>query len=220
MDEYIRDPELRLGASFDYMIEPGAALLEIKNVDSLAFRDGWIVHDDGALEAPAHIEMQVQHQMLVSGQKHAHLAALVGGNTVKMIELEADAEIADAIRSKAAAFWDSVKKNIPPEPDFTRDSQFIAKLLVNSDPNKIMDATSDETLWMLAEDYKRYADDEKNAKAGKDMVKAKILRVAGDASKIFGRGFTISAGTTAPTIIKQYERAGFRNFKINWAKSK
>jgi len=48
MSEYVRIPELRIGASFDFSIETEyerpsetfeKGLLEIKNVDSLAFRD-------------------------------------------------------------------------------------------------------------------------------------------------------------------------------------
>ena len=54
MKEYFRNPDLRMGSSFDFVItnlgEP--VHLEIKNVDYLAFRDGWLEHDDGSIEAP------------------------------------------------------------------------------------------------------------------------------------------------------------------------
>jgi putative phage-type endonuclease len=96
MDEYIRDKDMRIGASFDFSIEEwkvGTAtpeyekgLLEIKNVDSLVFRDGWTQDEDGDLEAPAHIELQVQQQLLLTGRPVVHIGALVGGNKVQMIE--------------------------------------------------------------------------------------------------------------------------------------
>ncbi|MCK5561232.1 MAG: YqaJ viral recombinase family protein, partial [Thermoplasmata archaeon] len=78
MDEYIRGSELRLGSSFDFSIEPDEAnkdkaLLEIKNVDSLIFKQQWLKNEEtGKLEAPLHIEIQVQHQLLVSGRQYAY----------------------------------------------------------------------------------------------------------------------------------------------------
>ena len=57
-DGYMRIPSERIGSSFDFFMEPNG-ILEIKNVDALIFRDGWIV-ENGEIEAPLHIEMQVQ----------------------------------------------------------------------------------------------------------------------------------------------------------------
>ena len=56
MKEYMRLPTSRIGSSFDFVItslgEP--VHLEIKNVDYLAFRDGWIEHDDGTIDSVSH----------------------------------------------------------------------------------------------------------------------------------------------------------------------
>jgi len=55
---YIRNEELRLGASFDYEITGSDGLLEVKTVDGMQFKRGWIV-DGEHVEAPPHIELQV-----------------------------------------------------------------------------------------------------------------------------------------------------------------
>ena len=65
MDEYIRQEEKFMGASFDFEILDDEGILEVKNVDSFIFKDGWIVDGDN-LEAPPHIELQVQSQLAVS----------------------------------------------------------------------------------------------------------------------------------------------------------
>ena len=118
MKDYMRDPDLRLGSSFDFVItslgEP--VHLEIKNVDYLAFRDGWIEHDDGSMEAPEHIEMQVQHQMAVSGFKRAYIGAFVGGNRFELIERERDEAVIAAIKSMTKLFWESVEEGKEPSP--------------------------------------------------------------------------------------------------------
>src|ERR1700690_947728 len=62
MKEFIQIPSWRLGASFDYAIDPDGGM-EVKNVDGLAYKDGWLIQGD-MIEAPPHIEIQGQTQFL------------------------------------------------------------------------------------------------------------------------------------------------------------
>ena len=232
MKEYIRDEKLRIGASFDYSIEgvvdksaldaeifsKEKGLLEIKNVDSLAFRDGWIVDDNGT-EGPPHIEIQVQTQLMVSERKIAYIGALTGGNKVSLLKRLPDASIHEAIRAKAAEFWKSIEENRPPAPNFERDAKFIAQLFNYADPGKVlMDPPAQ--MEILIEQYKHLAQVEKEASSGKSALKAEMLMLIGDAEKVKGDGWSISAGVIGPTIIEQYERKGYRDFRVFQKKSK
>lgn len=206
MKEYMRDPEARLGSSFDFIItslgEP--VHLEIKNVDYLAFRDGWIEHEDGSIEAPEHIEMQVQHQMAVSGFKRAYIGAFVGGNRGVVIERERDEDVIRAIRHRVTEFWRTVDAGQEPEPVMPADAEVLIRLNQYAEPGKILDASSDENIAMLVTKYKRAAADEKSACEDKEAAKALLLEAIGDAEKVLLPGFTISAGMiadTPPTII-------------------
>lgn len=219
MDEYMRDPELRIGASFDYSIDgqmPG--LLEIKNVDSLIYKQGWIVDGD-TLEAPPHIEIQVQHQLAVSGRAFAYIGALIGGNRVALIRREPDQEIIKAIKIKAAAFWKSIEAGIPPSPNFERDAEFIAKLYRYADPGKVYDAKNDNEISTLAKRYKELGDALNSCTTELDAIKAQLLTKIGSAEKVFGENFTITAGLVGPARV-EYDRDGYRAFKINWKKTK
>lgn len=220
MKHYISLPDLRLGSSFDFEIIGGEpTILEIKNVDALILRDQWDISDD-APEAPAHIELQVQHQLLVSGYKFAYIAALVGGNRVVLIKREADDLIQKAIKDRARAFWKSIDNNTPPEPDFTKDSEFISTLYRVAEPNKIMDARGDAILASLAADYKLAAQDEKIAEAKKKAIKAKILTIVGDAETVIGDTFSsITLNMVGPSSYT-VNRDGYRMFKINFPKVK
>ena len=93
-DDYLSNPETRMGSSFDYKItksnkfdqpDEGVGILEIKNVDGIAYRKNWKDDGNGNIEAPEHIELQIQHQMEVADIKWCALVALVGGNTQKII---------------------------------------------------------------------------------------------------------------------------------------
>lgn len=218
MKEYIRDPVHRIGSSFDYAIDEDG-ILEIKNVDSLQFDKGWLVEDDD-VQAPPHIEMQVQHQLAVSGRKYAKIAAMIGGNRVVLLDRERDEEVIGAIRHQADLFWSTIAKNQEPKPDFERDAKFIASLYKTATAGRIALVENNLRIKELALDYKAYVEAEKEAKAGKDACKAEILTMINDAEKAIGEGFTISAGMTAPAIIERYERAGYRNFKLTWRKQK
>jgi len=215
-NEYIFDKVLNYGASFDFEVSnpEERCLLEIKNVDYLAFKNGWLLHEDGELEAPAHIELQVQHQLLVSGLQTAYIGALVGGNDVKLIKREADKNVHQAIKNAVAAFWKSIADNKPPEPDFGQDAEFISKLYGYSEPGKFR--TANETIDKLASEYKSYSDTIRVAEGFKQEVKAKLLMIIEDAEKVMGHDFTISAGVVGPKLIEAHERKGYRNFRINW----
>lgn len=117
--EYIRIKELRLGSSFDYEIQSeeeddkGEAyslkeILEIKNVDSLEYKNKWIQGFE--IQATPYIELQVQHQLLVSGIKTAYIGVLIGGNKGLVLKREANPKIQDAILTKAADFWRKINE--------------------------------------------------------------------------------------------------------------
>lgn len=221
MTEYMRDPIARMGSSFDFSIlrkETGesAALLEVKNVDSFVYQNGWLV-DGEHIEAPAHIELQVQHQLAVTGLEKAYIGALVGGNRVILIERARDLHVIDAIRAKVKSFWLSIEKGIQPSPDFSKDVEFINKLYSFSEKGKTLYAVENQNLEDLAREYQDLAEREKNIKKKKDEVKAKILMSIGDSEKAIGKLFTISAGTVGPAKVT-FDRGAYRNFRVIWKK--
>lgn len=215
MSEYIRLPELRIGASFDFSIEPDG-LLEVKNVDALQYRDGWIV-DGSEVEAPAHIELQVQHQMLVSGRQWAYIGALVGGNRLILLRREPIQSVQAAIRQKAAEFWRSVDAGEEPSPIWPEDAETVIKLASYAEPGTVMIGTDEVT--ELATEYKRLSEDAKRIDQDREVLKAKILLAIGDSEKVKGDKYTISAGITGEAEIS-YVRKAYRNFKITWKKEK
>ena len=217
MKEFISIPEYKIGSSFDFrVVEPEPMILEIKNVDRLIFMKNWITEDE-LIEAPLHIELQVQHQMLVAGIDRAYIGALVGGNEVKLIERRADELVHKAIKAEALKFWNSITRGEQPEPNFERDAEFIKSLYQHAEPNK--EISADDRISEMAERYKVYSNEEREAAKNKEAVKAELLVAIGDAEKCRGDNFTISAGVVGPTQVS-YERKGYRTFRINWRKKK
>ena len=222
MNEYIRQPGYNLGASFDFEItfaDGTKALLEIKNVDGLQFKNGWKEDEDGNIEAPLHIEIQVQQQLLVSELKVCYIGALVGGNRLVLIKREYNDRVGLKILEKAAAFWMSIENNETPSPNFVKDAEFIAKLYGFADPGKLIDVTGNEEFIHLAREHKRLGDIMRDADAQRDALKAQMLMIIGDAEKVEGGEFSISAGMIAGGHVA-YDRKPYRNFKPSWRKAK
>lgn len=237
---YMRLPELRMGSSFDFKIvgiaegfkgdetyrdlfrQHGVAIMEIKNVDGLAFKRGWIADGDN-LEAPPHIELQVQHQQEVADVEWTMIAPLVGGNTPQPFHRLRNREYGALIVERITAFWASVDAGIAPEPDYGKDGDTIAKLFAN-DNGQTVDMTGNNRLAELVAEYNAASADEKAAKARKDAAKAETLMLIGEASKVIGSGFTISASTTKPSqgkLITEADvgsyvggRSGYRGFRV------
>jgi putative phage-type endonuclease len=217
MTEYIRDTERRMGASFDFAIGTDE-ILEIKALDYLAFRDGWLVDGD-SVEAPPHIELQVQHQLAVSGRSRAYIGALVSGNRVVLIKRDADASIISSLRNHIARFWDDVLSGRELKPDFTQDAGFIAQLYAQSVKGKVLDVKGDAEIARLAADHAALGRAEKTAKEARDAVKAQLLIKIGDAEKVIGDEFSISASTVEGGIVEAHERKAYRRFGITFKKA-
>ena len=223
---YARDTAARIGSSFDFKINSssdGPGILEVKNVDWLQYNRNWIDDGAGNIEAPEHIELQIQHQMEILGYEWTALVALVGGNEQKVVLRNRDRDIGSDIRQRVAAFWERVQNNTAPSPDYTADAEYIIKQL-RSDADAGLVAESDASLDELIERYAFLNSSIKEQESIKDATRAQILERIGRASKVVSPLGTISCGLTKPSqgtlitadMLGTYVggRAGFRNFRF------
>lgn len=209
--EYLRNPVLRLGSSFDFQIGD-KGILEIKNVDRLVFKNDWLDGDD--IEAPLHIQFQCQHQLFVSGRESVLLGALVGGNELFTTQILPDDRIFRAIEDKSKIFWQSIIDGIEPSPDWEKDAEFIISM--NQFSKKDLEAEPTPQIEELAAEYKRCSDNVKFWESGKEIAKAKLLEAIGPAERCRSKLFSLSAKMTAETMVPSYTRKAFRNFRLTY----
>jgi putative phage-type endonuclease len=228
LSAYVSRDGTGMGSSFDYEIvgvkegEPpegtvlqeayrsmGPGILEIKNVDWLVYRDQW---DED--EAPPHIEIQVQHQLHVIQRKWSAMGVLVGGNDLKLIVREYDADIGSSLQEKVHKFWKDCAAGTPPPVTLPEDADIIAHIYSFGDPEKVLDAQGNEEVRALCAEYAEAGRIEREAEDRKKTAKSKLLMLIGDASKVMSDGFTISAGTVAAGEVKAYYREAYRGFRV------
>lgn len=226
LNVYARDPQARIGSSFDFKINSssdGPGILEVKNVDWLQYQRNWIDDGAGNIEAPEHIELQIQHQMEILDMSWTALTVLVGGNEQKVVLRNRDREIGADIRQRVKAFWERVQNNTAPSPDYTADAEFIIKQL-RADADAGLVAESDAALDQLIEQYAFLTRSIKEQDELKDATKAQILERIGKASKVVSQLGTISCGVTKDSLgtlitadmVGTYQgaRKGYRQFRF------
>jgi predicted phage-related endonuclease len=229
MKVYMRVPEARLGASFDFKViglvdghddnearrmfaEHGPGIMEVKNIDGLQFKRAWM--DDGeAIEAPVHIEFQVQAQMEVADLNWSIIAPLIGGNTPRPVIRVRDRAAGLAILGKAIELWERIATNNPPEPDYTKDGATIAQVYRDNDGSAV-DLSDNIRLAALCRAYKKAGAEEKAAKEIKDAAKAEIMTIIKHAKSIAYDGGKISAGTNKESF-RCYYRDEFEKLSIS-----
>jgi len=226
--------DAKMGASFDFEIvgkrdgafegpttlrdlhgQYGTGVLEIKNVDGLVYRNDW--KDD---EAPAHIEIQVQHQLHCVERKWAAIGVLVGGNKQLMLWRMRDEEVGRAIAAKTHAFWAELGAGKMPPVQLPEDAQVIKLIYGYAEPGKVLDAQADPDIKALCAEYSVAQKAEVAAKAEKDSAVAKLLMKIGDAEKVLVDGYSISAGVVGETLVEAYTRKAYRNCRIYTKKAK
>lgn len=232
LNVYMRDLDVRMGSSFDFEIKSssdGPGLLEVKNVDALQYARNWIDDGNGNIEGPEHIELQIQHQMEVSGYAWCALVALVGGNEKKVVLRNRDRDIGADMRAKVSAFWARVNAGQAPNADYSRDAEFIIKQLrTQADSNEVL--TADKDLDDMIREYHRISAEAADLEAIKSARRAEILQRIGKASKVVtsfgslscgnvnGRSGTLITPQMVGTVIGSTE--GYRNFRIYTKKEK
>lgn len=221
MTEYIRLVDARMGASFDYEVVcpvRGKGILEIKNVDFLVFRDKWIDDEEG-MEAPPHIEVQLQHQLHLAEYDWGAIGVLIGGNDARVLIRDRLQDVGSSIEIAIRQFWQQIEQGIEPPPVFPEDAEFVAKLHNYAEVGKVFNGQGNTELAGLLAQYKTAADREKLAKEDKQVARAKVLQMIGDAERVLADGFTVSAGLVGPADIS-FHREGFRNFRVTQKKEK
>lgn len=84
------------------------AVLEIKTRSSFVYKE-W---EEGP---PPDVVLQLMHYLIVTGYRTGYIAGLVGGQALKIHEVEYDEELAQRIVEAERAFWELVIAEEPPD---------------------------------------------------------------------------------------------------------
>ena len=159
------------------------AILEIKTASEFK-RSDW---DEGV---PAYYETQVQHYLCVTGVKKAYVAVLIGGNSFKIYEVDADEEIQSMLIAVEKNFWNKVQNMIRPEMDGSDAAKDLLDKLYHGGVAETIVMPDDAIEYVDA--YIEACAEEDNAKAKKQDASNHIKEILGDYDKATCMGHNIS----------------------------
>ena len=178
--EYLRDPELRLGATPDFYIhgDPrGLGVLQAKTVAPSVFKRDWV---DG--KPPFWISLQNATEMMLEKDAVFGVVAPLIVDPYKLdcplFEIPRHGGVEKRITEATKKFWDSIDKGIEPPLNYARDGDWIAAMYPESAEGKSIDLSLDNMLPTILPELvtiqARMKADEKRAEEIKNEIKAKM----------------------------------------------
>jgi len=137
--------------------------------------------ESGTDEIPDDYIFQCQHYMIVTGMPVWDLCVLIGGHDFRQYQVREDKELQEMIIDGEAEFARRVREGDPPPLDYEHRSalDLLRKLYPGTNGQRI-EASEDAIQWRAAMD--EFSAAEKDAKAGKEANRARLLEFMGEAA--------------------------------------
>jgi len=190
---YIEHPDFSgWGASLDYEERvKGSPPVEIKNTDSMVYRDEWAEDDGEVVGLPLPYLLQIQSQIGAAGASHGWILVCVGGNQLKRGLIERHEPSQKAIAEAITAFWRGVEADA--EPTWLASYEAVGRLYAAGRAgSEALDLSGEDEFAGLCAAYTEAKARDKDIAAEVDHLKARIGRMLGESTKAFGDGWSVS----------------------------
>lgn len=93
---------------------------------------------------PDYIQLQVMHQLAVTGQQAADVAVLIAGQRLEIFRIERDEDLIERLIKLEKAFWHRVETDTPPPADASASSARALRQLYPNDNHQTLDLSEDK----------------------------------------------------------------------------
>jgi putative phage-type endonuclease len=202
---------------------PGVQILECKTAGEFGshlWRDG----------VPEYAQLQVQHQLAVTGKQAADVAVLLCGQKLEVHRIERDDELIARLIPLEAKFWEYVTSDTPPPADGSESAERSLRCLYPGNASTV-DFSHDRNLSATFADLVSLKADIGEREEQAEQLKQTLMQAMGDASlaqfetgKVSFKRSKDSTGidlkrliTEHPQLATQYAvtKPGSRRFLIN-----
>jgi len=138
---------------------------------------------------PEYVQIQVQHQLAVTGKQAADVAALICGNELKVYRINRDEELIERLIAREAEFWSLVESGTAPAADGSESAGHALRALWPKDAGTTLDFSGDLEHNGLFSHYLDARLALEGAEQREAELKQRIQQLMGDASKaVFEQG--------------------------------
>lgn len=204
---------------------PDVQILECKTAGEFGAR----LWKDGV---PEYVQLQVQHQLAVTGRQAADVAVLLCGQRLEVHRIERDDEVIARLIVLETKFWEYVQHDIEPPADGSESSARALRQLYPGN-DTLLDFTDDETLCRSFASLSALKTELEEKGLRAEQCKQTIQQAMGDASRAVFQGgevtFRRSKDSTSldtnrlaadhPDLVANYTvtRPGSRRFVLSLA---
>jgi predicted phage-related endonuclease len=186
------------GASLDFEISAdptgehqGPGALETKNVDWIAHHRSWT-----GGEPPLHILLQLQAQLACTGYSWGAVAALVGGNDLRIYRYVARPKLIADIKSRVTAFWQSIADNKPPPVDGSDSASDVLKALYPEVVDEAADFSRSNEWPEAVATFLDAQAAKKDAEKAYSLARNRVAALLEGYNRGWGGGYSVSVSVT------------------------
>jgi len=180
---------------------------------------------------PKYVEVQVMHQLAVTGKQAADVAVLLGGQQLEVYRIERDEALIEQLIALERQFWHYVETDTPPPADGSESAEAALCLLYPADDGEQLDFTEDAALSQAFDELKQVRGALTSLGKREAELKQSLQQAMGEASKALfasgsiswkkskdGTGIDLDAlFKDHPTLKTQYQinKPGSRRFLVS-----
>lgn len=138
---------------------------------------------------PEYVQIQVMHQLIVTGKWAADVAVLIGGQELQIHRIQRDPPLLEKLIELERAFWEYVETDTPPPADGSDSAERALRCLYPSDSGAVVDFSEDRQMSALFSDLVNVRETINRDSELESALKQKIQARMGEASRaIFETG--------------------------------
>ena len=175
-------PWMRANIDREVMGTPDVQLLECKTA---GIQGSWLWRDG----VPEYVQLQVQHQLAVTGKQAADVAVLLGGQELQIYRIDRDEALIEHLISLEQTFWGYVERDQPPPADGSDSADQALRILYPRDNGSTLDLKNDLVMSAVFSDLLAVRQALASQTALEAQLKQSIQQRMGDATKaVFDNG--------------------------------
>ncbi len=132
---------------------------------------------------PEYVQLQVMHQLAVTGKQAADVAVLLGGQELQIHRIERDEELIANLIELERQFWDYVVRDEQPAADGSDSADMALRCLYERDSGEVLDLTGDLVMSGVFSDLLAVRQSLEREQQLEAQLKQRIQQRMGDASR-------------------------------------
>ncbi|WP_315809335.1 lambda-exonuclease family protein [Pseudomonas sp. C9-3] len=138
---------------------------------------------------PVYVQLQVMHQLAVTGKQAADVAVLLGGQHLEIHRIERDDELIHWLIELEKEFWGYVLRDTPPPADGSESAERALRCLYPLDQGRTLDFSEDAFLSSAFDELKSVRATLDRQGKREAELKQQLQQAMGDASRaVFANG--------------------------------